>query len=321
MSIKNIVKSVGDLLMAKKAKKKAAKKTAKKNVAKKTAKKKVAKKTAKKKVAKKAAKKKVAKKAAKKKVAKKAAKKKVAKKAAKKKVANKAAKKKVAKKVAKKKVAKKVAKKKVAKKAAKKKVAKKSTKSVEKTTKKTAKKSASKAVKQESKGKTKKGAEVAKDAAIKKEVETATEKIFEEVATLSEDFSLKDIHEAIKMIDFFASPNDECIEKNCDNPATTLGYCRYHYIKNWKDIKNKRQILEEGKILSYVEDLFNKYPLRYIESVLTDLQDDKSFYSALKELNIETDLGDLDDGLDDEDFESSEIRDYKSDRTFEDTDS
>ena len=70
-----ILKRISDV--AKKTKKKVAKKVAKKKVAKKVAKKKVAKKVAKKKVAKKVAKKKVAKKVAKKKIAKKVAKKKV----------------------------------------------------------------------------------------------------------------------------------------------------------------------------------------------------------------------------------------------------
>jgi hypothetical protein len=114
-----ILKRISDV--AKKTKKKVAKKVAKKKVTKKVAKKKVAKK-----VTKKVAKKKITKKVATKKVTKKVAKKKVTKKVTKK-VAKKKVTKKVAKKVAKKKVAKKVAKKKVAKKVTKKAVKKKIT--------------------------------------------------------------------------------------------------------------------------------------------------------------------------------------------------
>ena len=293
----------------KKAKKKATKKkVAKKKVAKKAVKKKAAKKTAKKKVAKKVAKKKAAKKkVAKKKVAKKATKKKAAKKkAAKKKVAKKKVTKK---KAAKKKVAKKKAlKKKVAKKApAKKKVAKKVA------SKKEEKKASAKEVKKPAKAK--KTQTIQKESVLAAQVSDASEKIFDEVEKLAEDFKIEDIHEAIKSLDFFESTNDDCREKGCDNPATTMGYCRFHYIKNWSEIKVKQSILSEGKLQAYIEDLIAKFPLKYVEAVLQDLSDDKSFYGALKGMNIETDV-ESEDSEDDDDFESSDIRDFKTENAF-----
>jgi hypothetical protein len=132
--------------MAKKIKKKIAKKrTSKKTAKKKVTKKKASKKAAKKKVTKKVAKKKASKKTAKKKVTKKVAKKKALKKTAKKKVTKKVTKKKASKKTAKKKVTKKVTKKKASKKTAKKKVTKKVAK--KKALKKTANKKGSKRTK------------------------------------------------------------------------------------------------------------------------------------------------------------------------------
>ena len=152
-------------------------------------------------------------------------------------------------------------------------------------------------------------------------VQEAVEKIYDKVITLSEDFSLEDIHTAIKNIDFFASKDDECLEKNCDSPLTTLGYCRYHYIKNWKFIKTKQQILHDGKLAVLIEELISKFPMKYSEAVLTDLQDDKSFYAALRELNIEADFDDFEDAEEDEGgLESTEIRSFKSGRTFGDED-
>ena len=282
--------------MAKTKKKVRVKKAVKKKVVKKTAEKKVAPKTKKKVVAKK----KVVKKTPKKKVAPKAKKKAVAKK----KVVKKTAKKKVVPKTKKKAVAKKkVVKKAVVKKKAleKKKVAKKATKSLQKKTK---------------KGEMALGSGKMKD--VRNKVQESIENIYDKVNSLAEHFPVVDIHAAIKGLDFFASKTDECLEKNCDNLATTLGYCRYHYIKNWKAIKVKQEILEEGKLTVLIEELVSKFPFKYIETVLTDLQDDKSFYASLKELNIETEFDDLKDvdGEEDE-FESSEIRNYKSEKPFE----
>ena len=274
---------------------------AKKAVAKKTTKK-IAKKTTKKKV-KKAVGKSVAKKITKKVMAKEKVKKPALKSVAKK-VAKKPALKPVTKKVVKKSVAKSAAKKVVKKPVAKTSVVKKSTSQ-----------STHKA-KAPARSKGKKDS-LEQGQPTEAMVQEAVEKIYDKVITLNEDFSLEDIHTAIKNIDFFASKDDECLEKNCDSPLTTLGYCRYHYIKNWKFIKNKQQILHDGKLAVLIEELISKFPMKYSEAVLADLQDDKSFYAALRELNIEADFDDLEDTEEDEGgLESTEIRSFKSGRTF-----
>ena len=292
-----------------KAKKKTKKSSAK--VAKKTAKK-TSKKTAKK-VAKKTTKKTA------KKVAKKATKK-VAKKAAKK-VAKKATKK----------VAKKATKK-VAKKATKK-VAKKATKKVtKKSTKKVAKASSKKTVSQVKakserdsvsnkslapkkkalKSKVSPGKfeeEVTLDKDIEKKIVSASsqklkDEVAEEVLQLSEDYRLTEIFESIKDIGYFQNYSDECLEKNCDSPSSTKGFCRLHYISNWKNVKKRESILIDGKLQDFIEDLAKKYPLKSIELVLNDLSDEKSFFAALNEMDIESmddDQGSISDEASDDD--------------------
>lgn len=111
--------------------------------------------------------------------------------------------------------------------------------------------------------------------------------IADEIAQLREHFNWKDIAEAIGTMDFFIdAKNDECIEKGCDNIRTTQSYCRLHYLRNWKTVQKKRDILKEGKLQEYIEELISKYPAKYIESLLSDLSDDKEFYRVLNELNI-----------------------------------
>lgn len=324
------------------AKKKTTKKVAKKKTASKVAKKKTATKASKK-TAKKTAKKKTAAKVSKKTSKSSATKKKVAKKVTKapaKKAAKKVAKK--TKKVAAKKVTKASTKKTVAKKAtkaapkktAKKAPAKSTTKKQEAPSPKKAKVEAApkkgkkgvKASKEEVSAKAQSATELngdnlAKDAKKSrmedevliddeelalsvKEEDQIRDHLADEFTSLSEDFSLKDIFEAVRLLDFFQVETDECIERNCDNPATTLGYCRYHYIKNWKDIKKKQSILMEGKLQDYIEDLVGKYPPKYIEAIITDLSEDKAFMGVLKELNIESEDEESfdEDGDDDQDI-------------------
>ncbi len=120
---------------------------------------------------------------------------------------------------------------------------------------------------------------------IEKEIK---ESLVEEIFALSENFSIREIFDSLKVADYFQSDSDECLEKDCDNPDTTLGYCRYHYIKNWADIKKKQNILLEGKLQKFVMDLMEKYPIKYLEAVLADLADEKAFYNSLKELDIES---------------------------------
>lgn len=125
-------------------------------------------------------------------------------------------------------------------------------------------------------------------------------KIADEIAELREHFNWKDIAESIGTMDFFIDPkNDECIEKGCDNIRTTQSYCRLHYLRNWKTIQKKRDILKEGKLQEYIEELISKYPIKYIEALMSDLSDDKEFYKVLNELNITSEFD-----FEEEDFEN-----------------
>lgn len=88
-----------------------------------------------------------------------------------------------------------------------------------------------------------------------------------------------------------------CREVACELMATTGGYCRMHYIKNWKKIKRKEMILKEKKLNHYIEELVSKYPDKYIEAIRQDLASEKDFAKVIADLEIE-------EGLDD--FESVE---------------
>jgi len=93
-----------------------------------------------------------------------------------------------------------------------------------------------------------------------------------------------------------------CREVACEGLATSVGYCRMHYIKNWKKIKRKDVILKEGKLNQYIEELVAKYPDKYIEAIRQDLANDKDFAKVIYDL-------DLDESSDDFDGENGESLD------------
>jgi len=91
-----------------------------------------------------------------------------------------------------------------------------------------------------------------------------------------------------------------CREVACEGLSTTGGYCRLHYVKNWKKIKRKELILKEGKLNQYIEELVAKYPDKYIEAIRQDLADDKAFAKVIYDL-------DLDESVDEFDVEGENV--------------
>ncbi len=91
-----------------------------------------------------------------------------------------------------------------------------------------------------------------------------------------------------------------CREPGCENFATSVGYCRLHYIKNWKRIKRKEMIIKEGKLNRYIDELVTKYPDKYIEMIRQDLNTEASFAKVIRDLE-------LDESLDDGEYDNDSI--------------
>lgn len=85
-----------------------------------------------------------------------------------------------------------------------------------------------------------------------------------------------------------------CREVACEALSTSGGYCRLHYIKNWKKIKRKELILKEGKLNQYIEELVAKYPDKYIEAIRQDLAEDKAFAKVIYDLDLDESVDEFD---------------------------
>ncbi len=97
-----------------------------------------------------------------------------------------------------------------------------------------------------------------------------------------------------------------CKVRECDELSVVDGYCRLHYLKFWKRIQLRKKILTDGKLEKYIDELTQRYPDKYIEMLREDLKSEKSFLSAINELEIEeageenADMDDDQQGLIDE---------------------
>ncbi|MFN8848028.1 MAG: hypothetical protein ACK5V3_00080 [Bdellovibrionales bacterium] len=117
------------------------------------------------------------------------------------------------------------------------------------------------------------------------EVETDKDDLLEEDTKLSGSEN----EEEIVLTD--ADGNRYCRAKDCDQAATVDGYCRFHYLLLWKKIQIRKDILIDGKLEKYVEDLTSRYPDKFLEVLRKDLKTTKDFMAAIAELEIDESAG------------------------------
>ncbi len=63
-----------------------------------------------------------------------------------------------------------------------------------------------------------------------------------------------------------------CAEPNCSNAATTEGFCRLHYLRNWKLIKEEVRQRAAKKLNRYIDHVMRKHPDKYVEIIKKDLR-------------------------------------------------
>lgn len=63
-----------------------------------------------------------------------------------------------------------------------------------------------------------------------------------------------------------------CREPGCHNSTTTKGYCRLHYLSNWKRLKEESKERAAKKLNRYIEYVMKKHPDRYMEIIKKDLR-------------------------------------------------
>ncbi len=93
---------------------------------------------------------------------------------------------------------------------------------------------------------------------------------------------------AVKESTASAGGKKRCRETACDQDGLIAGYCRLHYIKNWRRIKRKEAILASGQLNNYVEELVKKYPDKYLDVIRQDLASEKEWAKVVVDLELES---------------------------------
>lgn len=101
-----------------------------------------------------------------------------------------------------------------------------------------------------------------------------------------------------------------CKEQGCFNQATTAGFCRFHYLKNWKKLRVERQKKASKNLNRYIDNILRNDPdqalakLKYdIRSEISfDASDDKGYYKdavreAIEDLGLREDLDHMIDSI------------------------
>ena len=62
-----------------------------------------------------------------------------------------------------------------------------------------------------------------------------------------------------------------CKDEDCKNAATTAGFCRLHFLKNWKRLKEEEHKRAAKRLNRYIESVVKRHPDRYLEMIKKDL--------------------------------------------------
>lgn len=63
-----------------------------------------------------------------------------------------------------------------------------------------------------------------------------------------------------------------CKEEGCSDAATTAGYCRLHYLKRWKAIKDAERETAARRLNRYIERICRENPDDYMDVIRRDLR-------------------------------------------------
>jgi|SRR3989338_4651520 len=66
-----------------------------------------------------------------------------------------------------------------------------------------------------------------------------------------------------------------CKEEGCSNAQTTVGFCRLHYLKNWKSIQQEKRKKAAKNLNRYVESILKQHPERYMDIIKKDIRSKK----------------------------------------------
>ncbi len=77
-----------------------------------------------------------------------------------------------------------------------------------------------------------------------------------------------------------------CQHENCDQPAVTDLFCRYHYLEQWPRLYNRKQILKENYLSQEIQKLISHFGEPTLSFLIKDFKTKKAFDLVVKEMNL-----------------------------------
>lgn len=62
-----------------------------------------------------------------------------------------------------------------------------------------------------------------------------------------------------------------CKSEDCLSAQTSGGYCRLHYLQNWKQLKEERQKKAAKRLNKYIDRMTKKFPKNYVDEIRKDI--------------------------------------------------
>ncbi len=74
-----------------------------------------------------------------------------------------------------------------------------------------------------------------------------------------------------------------CKEAGCNNQQTTGGFCRLHYLKNWKKIQAEKKRKAAKNLNKYIESIVRSNPDRAQQKLKDNLRDEGTFERSMED--------------------------------------
>ncbi|MBI2337306.1 MAG: hypothetical protein HYU97_11160 [Deltaproteobacteria bacterium] len=88
-----------------------------------------------------------------------------------------------------------------------------------------------------------------------------------------------------------------CKEEGCSNQQTTRGYCRLHYLKNWRKIREAKQKKSAKDLNRFIDSVMRKNPDKGIVGLKEELKDEAQLEQTVENYLYEDDLNSALEGL------------------------
>jgi len=99
-----------------------------------------------------------------------------------------------------------------------------------------------------------------------------------------------------------------CLHDQCSQEANLKGFCRLHYIANWRELKTSQKQKSEKRLNAYVDRMAERYPKDYMDRIREGLGDETKFRASLDEMEV-----DGENSENDQEFLEKFLRDIKVD--------